>query len=82
AVRNEMKAYHEATEKRFEAMDKRFEAVRNEMKAYHEATEKRFEAMDKRFEAIDKRIQFLQWFMGAGFTFITILIGIFGLLRH
>lgn len=95
-VEEELKALREIENARFEAMEKRFEALQREMKAYYEATDKRFEAMekrfeamdkrfeamDKRFEAIEKRFQFLQWFMGAGFTFISILIAIFGLIRH
>ncbi|WP_353683988.1 hypothetical protein V4D30_08920 [Thermodesulfovibrio sp. 3907-1M] len=81
-IQQQMKAYHEA-------VDKRFEAIQQQMKAYHEAVDKRFEAVEKRFEAVDKRfealerrVQFLQWFMGVGFTFISILIAIFGLIRH
>ncbi|GAQ94758.1 hypothetical protein TAGGR_1943 [Thermodesulfovibrio aggregans] len=95
-VEEELKALREIENARFEAMEKRFEALQREMKAYYEATDKRFEAMEKRFEAMDKRFeamdkrfeamekrfQFLQWFMGAGFTFISILIAIFGLIRH
>lgn len=95
-VEEELKALREIENARFEAMEKRFEALQREMKAYYEATDKRFEAMEKRFEAMDKRFeamdkrfeamekrfQFLQWFIGAGFTFISILIAIFGLIRH
>jgi len=93
AIQNEMRAYREAADKRFEAIqnemkayreaaDKRFEAIQNEIKVSREVAEKRFEAIDRRFEAIEKRLQFLQWFIGAGFTFISILIAIFGLIRH
>lgn len=95
-VEEELKALREIENARFEAMEKRFEALQREMKAYYEATDKRFEAMEKRFEAMDKRFeamdkrfeamekrfQFLQWFIGAGFTFISILIAIFGLIKH
>ena len=42
----ELRAFREDTNRRFEAVDKRFEAV-----------DKRFEAADKRFEAIDKRFE-------------------------
>jgi len=36
----------------------------------------RFEA---RFESMEKRFTALQWFMGIGFTIISILIAVFGL---
>jgi len=55
----------EAINERFEAMDRRFEVI-NE----------RFEAMDRRFEAIERRFTFMQWFMGVGFSFLAILIAI------
>lgn len=61
-------------EKRFEAMDKRFEALQREM-------DKRFEIlqreMDKRFEAVDKRFTTMQWVMGLGFTIVIALMSIF-----
>ncbi|MHA1405740.1 MAG: hypothetical protein ACTSSI_18410 [Candidatus Helarchaeota archaeon] len=47
--------------KRFEAMDRRFEALQEEMNKRFEAMDKRFEAMqeemNKRFEAMDKRFE-------------------------
>ena len=46
----ELKAFREDTNRRFEAVDERFEEMR-------EAMERRFEAADKRFEAIDKRFE-------------------------
>ena len=54
---------------RFEAMDRRFEALQREMSA-------RFEAVDKRFEAVEKRLNFMQWFMGIGFGLLGLLITI------
>jgi hypothetical protein len=42
----ELRAFREDMNRRFEAVDKRFEAV-----------DKRFEAVDKRFEAVDKRFE-------------------------
>ena len=48
-------------EKRFEAMDKRFEDLTHQMdKRFEDLThqmDKRFEAMDKRFEAMDRRFE-------------------------
>ncbi len=79
ALQREMNARFEAMDKRFEAVDKRFEAVDKRF----EAVDKRFEAlqreMNARFEAMDKRFSFMQWFIGAGFTVVSILIALFGL---
>jgi len=46
--------------------------VEEELKALRQTMELRFESMEKRFTA-------LQWFMGIGFTIISILIAVFGL---
>ena len=82
----------EAMDKRFEAMDKRFEDLQRNMDKRFEAVDKRFEDqqhnMDKRFEAVDKRFEDLQrnmdkrfnatqWFIGAGFTIIVVLMSIY-----
>ncbi len=71
-VEEELKALREIEAARFEAMEKRFESLQREMNA-------RFEAVDKRFEAMDKRFSSIQWLIGIGFTFISILIALFGL---
>ena len=70
-----------AMDKRFEAVDKRFEELREDMNTRFETVDKRFEtvdkrfeAMDKRFEAIDRRFNSLQWLIGGGFTFLTVVI--------
>ena len=59
---------------RFNAMDKRFEAVDKRF----EAVDKRFEDlradMNKRFEAVDRRFASMQWLIGGGFTFLTVVI--------
>ncbi|GAB5045692.1 hypothetical protein [Thermodesulfovibrio sp. TK110] len=82
-VEEELKALKEIENARFDATEKRFEALQREMNARFDATEKRFEAlqreMNARFDAMEKRLTFMQWFMGIGFTFISILIAIFGL---
>jgi hypothetical protein len=49
----ELRAFREDTNRRFEAVDKRFEAIDKRF----EAIDKRFEAVDKRFEAVDKRFE-------------------------
>ena len=46
--------------------------VEEELKALRQTMEVRFESMEKRFTT-------LQWFMGIGFTIISILIAVFGL---
>jgi len=53
----EMNRRFETVDKRFEAMDKRFEDMLAEMNRRFETVDKRFEAMDKRFEAVDKRFE-------------------------
>ncbi|MHA1149949.1 MAG: hypothetical protein ACTSR8_17060 [Promethearchaeota archaeon] len=61
AIQAQMDKRFEAMDKRFEAMDKRFEAIQAQMDKRFKAMDKRFEAMDKRFEAIqaqmDKRFK-------------------------
>ena len=64
SLQREMNARFEAMDKRFEAlqreMDKRFEALQREMDKRFEAVDKRFEAVEKRFEAMDKRFESLE----------------------
>ncbi len=79
---NEQKARELSIIERVIRVEEELKELREIENARFEATEKRFEAIDKRFDAIEKRFQFLQWFMGVGFTFISILIAIFGLIRH
>lgn len=79
-VEEELRSLREMSEVRFEAIDKRFEALQREMNSRFEAADKRFEAVDKRFEslqremnarfvAMDKRFSAIQWMIG-------ILVGI------
>ena len=76
-VEEELKALREIESARFEAMERRFEALQREMNARFEALQKemnaRFEAIDRRFEAIEKRLTFLQWFLGIGFSAVLCL---------
>jgi len=67
-VEEELKALKEIEKARFETMETRFAAM-----------ETRFAAIDTRFEAMEKRFTSLQWFIGIGFTIISILIAVFGL---
>lgn len=69
-------------DKRFEAMDRRFESLQEEMTRRFEAlqaemdrgfegVDKRFEAMDKRFEELTRRIdRFMFWYFG-----LTVSVG-------
>jgi len=70
ATKEDLRLLIKMMDKRFEAVDKRFEAIDKRF----EAMEKRFEAVDKRFESLEKRFTFMQWFMGFGFAFLSILI--------
>jgi len=65
-------------DKRFEAVDKRFEDLRADMNKRFEAVDKRFDDlradMNRRFEAVDRRFASMQWLIGGGFTFLTVVI--------
>ena len=50
----------ESTDKQFESMDKRFDAVDKRLESMDkrfDAVDKRLDTMDKRFEAVDKRLE-------------------------
>ena len=64
-VEEELKRQRELMMEGFKRMDERFEAV-----------DKRFEAVDKRFESFDKRFSLLQWTILAGFSLMTLFIGL------
>lgn len=53
----ELRAFREDSNRRFEAMDRHFEELRADMNQRFEAVDRRFEAIDKRFEAIDRRFE-------------------------
>jgi len=83
---SEMKTRFEAVDRRFEAvltlMNQRFDSLQREMNLRFESLQremdKRFEAVDKRIDALDKRIDQLSSFMIAVFgTFLTLFIAIF-----
>ena len=66
---------------RFEDVNKRFEDVHRIMDRRFEQIDKRFEdmhrEMDGRFEHIDTRFGSMQWFMGAGFTLLVVLMSVY-----
>ena len=65
-------------DKRFEAVDKRFEDLIHYMdKRFEELThqmDKRFEAVDKRFEDMNKRIGFISWFVPTIITLVVVVL--------
>ena len=64
ATKEDLKMLIEMINKRFEAVDKRFEDMQRYMEKRFEAIDKRFEDMryyiDKRFEVVERRIGFLE----------------------
>ena len=73
-----------ASDRRFDAVDRRFEestAVTD--KRFEEliaASDRRFDAVDKRFEDVQARFTTLTWMIGVGFVVITSLTTVFALL--
>ncbi len=73
-VEEELKSLREVQLSMLREMNARFEALQREM-------DKRFEAIDKRFEVLEKRFNFIQWFMGLGFTILVVLMTLFRFLH-
>ena len=70
ATKEDLKMLIEMFNKRFEAIDKRFEDMQRYMEKRFEAIDKRFEDMNKRFEAVDKRFENMQRYMEKRFEAI------------
>ena len=70
-VEEELKSLRKIEAARFEAMEKRFEALQREMNARFEALQRE---MNARFVSVERRLTFTQWMMGIGFTFLALLI--------
>ena len=66
AQRHELKAQRELMEARFKAVDVRFEDMN-----------KRFEDMNRRFEDMNKRFAGMQWLVGGGFAFLSIVMTVY-----
>jgi tetrahydromethanopterin S-methyltransferase subunit G len=81
AQRKESDARFEAINSRFEAINSRFEAVLAEQRALREEINARFEAVNARFEALEKRLNFLQWLIAIGFSFLIGLMTFFNFFR-
>ena len=54
--------------------------IHSEMKALREDTNRRFEEVNRRFEEVNRRFNRLYWALAFGFTVISVLIAIFGLI--
>ena len=59
-------------DKRFEAVDRRFEEMNANL-------DKRFEAVDRRFEDMNKRFAALQWMGTVAFVVLGIVVTVVGL---
>ena len=46
--------------------------VEEELKSQQELIKQGFGLVEKRFEQVDKRFNMMQWFIGTGFTMITV----------
>ena len=51
--------------------------LRTEMKTLREDMNRRFEAVDRRFEAVDRRFNSMQWLIGLGIAFLTVLMSLY-----
>jgi len=65
ATKEDIKLLIQMMDAKFEAVDKRFEALHREMDARFEAL---YREMGTRFEAVDKRLNIIIWVLGIGFT--------------
>jgi DNA anti-recombination protein RmuC len=85
AMIQEMNIRFEAQKKesdaRFEAINSRFEAVLAEQRALRQEMNARFEAINARFDALEKRLNFLQWLIAIGFSFLIGLMTFFNFFR-
>jgi hypothetical protein len=83
-IEEELKARRELMEVRFDAEDRRFEALLARMDERFQSVDQRFEDlignMDRRFQSVDKRFNTLTWMIGVGFVVITTLTTVFALL--
>ncbi len=67
ATKEDIKMLMQMMDKRFEAVNKRFEELLHYV-------DKRFEAVDKRFEDMNKRLTFIQWLIAIMFTVYTAIV--------
>ena len=73
-LKGEMKALRVDMDKRFEQVDKRFEAMNEKMDRRFESIN---EKMDRRFEAMNQKMDsFMKWSLGTLFAFSGLIIGV------
>ena len=72
-VEEELKAQRELMDERFGFMERRFEAVDKRFEDLMAYSDRRFKQVDKRFNA-------LTWMIGVGFVVLTSLTTVFALL--
>ncbi|WP_029552102.1 hypothetical protein [Thermocrinis jamiesonii] len=80
ALEREMQARFEAINQRFEVlqkdMDRKFEIMNQRLEALEREMQARFEAINQRFEALERRLNFMQWLITVGFSFLALIITI------
>jgi len=73
ALEREIQARFEALQK---DMDRKFEIMSQRFEALERETQARFEAINKRFEVLERRLNFMQWLITVGFSFLALIITI------
>jgi len=68
-------------DKRFEAVDRRFEDMNRRFEDLLNYMDKRFDAVDRRFEDMNKRFDGLVRLLQIMFIVLSLLIAVFGFLR-
>ena len=84
-LREDMNTLREDMNRRFEASNKRSDELREDMRDLREDMNKRFEAGDRRSdelrEDMNKRFNSMQWLIGVGITFLTVLMSLYQFLQ-
>ena len=73
ALEREIQARFEALQK---DMDRKFEIMSQRFEALERETQARLEAINKRFEVLERRLNFMQWLITVGFSFLALIITI------
>jgi len=80
-IRNDIKILAETMKQGFERSDRRFEAVDKRFEDMYKYMDKRFDAVDKRFEDMSKRFSMMFTFMNIGFGIIILIAILFKFLQ-
>jgi hypothetical protein len=74
-VEEELKNQRELIKTILEQMDRRFDAVDKRFEAVQQSMDRRFEAMDKRFDALTRRLdRFMFWSFGPTVSVGTLVV--------